>query len=319
MMKTTKFIVLSSEADMRLDRWFKKHFPDLNYGKLQKLLRTGQIRVDSSRAKASTKIVGGQLVRVPPSVRVQKTKETLDHISDTDVAWIRSLVIHEDEALIVLNKPQGIPVQGGSKVTRHIDGLLSGLVEKGAEKPKLVHRLDRDTSGVLVVARDAKAAAIVGKIFNQRKVKKTYWALVAGVPRPRRGTINASLLKKAGADGYQKVVVDEINGQEALTEYSVLDSFDNRFAWISLSPLTGRTHQLRVHCASLGTPIIGDVKYGGIGSIVQGIKASQMIHLHARYISMRHPFGNFFRISAPLPDLMIRSWQRFDFVLGEGC
>jgi 23S rRNA pseudouridine955/2504/2580 synthase len=308
-----------ADADIRLDRWFRRHFPALKHGRLEKLLRTGQIRVDGGRAKASTRLEPGQTVRVPPLGDEAGTADggagvsRRAAISEQDRAWIRSLVIYEDEDVIALNKPPGIAVQGGRKVARHIDGFLDALTGPDGERPRLVHRLDRDTSGVLLVARRARSAAALAEAFKGRDAKKTYWALVVGVPSPRRGTIDMSLLKVAGQDGNERVVRDDAMGKPAVTDYEVIDAAGRKIAWVALYPRTGRTHQLRVHCAGTGTPILGDGKYGGEAAHLDGVPGGDRLHLHARAIELPHPGGGTLRVTAPLPDAMAETWRFFQF------
>ena len=298
------------DADIRVDRWFRRHYPELKHGRLEKLLRTGQIRVDGGRVKASTRLEAGQVLRIPPLGENPGTQRHAGHpdVSDKDRAWIKSLILHEDADVIALNKPPGIAVQGGSGVGRHIDGLLAGLVRPGHEKPRLVHRLDRDTSGVLLVAKRASVAAKLGEIFRGRDANKTYWAIVAGVPSPREGTINDALIKSAGRDGYEKVVADATMGKSAVTDYRVIDAAGRKVAWLQLSPRTGRTHQLRVHCAGMDTPIAGDRKYGGERAILDGSPNPDALHLHARALVLPHPSGGALSVTAPLPERFARSW-----------
>jgi 23S rRNA pseudouridine955/2504/2580 synthase len=307
--------VSAAEADIRVDRWFKRHFPALRHGPLEKLLRTGQIRVDGGRVKASTRLEEGQTVRIPPMPdegSPAKRKHT-DEISAEDSDWIRSLVLHSDADVIALNKPPGIAVQGGRKVKRHIDGLLGALAGPGEERPKLVHRLDRDTSGVLLIARRADVAASLGDAFHSRNARKTYWALVAGVPRPREGMINAPLAKKADGAGHEKVVVDAEDGKSAQTDYQVVENAARKASWVVLQPYTGRTHQLRVHCAAIGTPIVGDGKYGGAESRIDGVPGADKLHLHARSITLPHPSGGELTVTAPLPPAMAKTWKFLGF------
>lgn len=307
--------VAPTEANIRVDRWFRRHFPALKHGRLEKLLRTGQIRVDGGRVKASTRLEEGQTVRIPPlpdEGDLPKKKHT-DEISATDSDWIRSLVLHSDADVIALNKPPGIAVQGGRKVKRHIDGLLGALAGPGEERPKLVHRLDRDTSGVLLIARRADVAASLGEAFHSRHAQKTYWALVAGVPRPREGMINAPLAKKADGARHEMVVVDSEDGKSAQTDYQVVENAARKAAWVILQPHTGRTHQLRVHCAAIGTPIVGDGKYGGAESRIEGVPGSDKLHLHARSITLPHPAGGQLTVTAPLPPAMKKTWQFLGF------
>ena len=307
--------VAADEADIRLDRWFKRHFPAVKHGRLEKLLRTGQIRVDGHRVKASTRLGAGQSIRVPPLDDEAEDSEAgalRPAVSDRDRSWIRSLVIFRDDDVIALNKPPGIAVQGGHKVARHIDGLLDALAEKGDDRPRLVHRLDRDTSGVLLIARRASSAAALAEAFRARDAHKTYWALVAGVPRPPKGTIDAALVKKAGRDGMEKMVADEA-GKTAITDYEVVATAGRKAAWLILRPHTGRTHQLRVHCAAIGTPIVGDAKYGGDKARLDGVPGSDHLHLHARAIDIPHPSGGRLQVTAALPPIMAETWRFFGF------
>lgn len=307
--------VAAGDSDIRVDRWFKRHFPALRHGRLEKMLRTGQIRVDGGRVKASTRLEEGQMIRIPPMPEDDQAARPAQpvEISAEDRDWIRSLVLHADGDLIALNKPPGIAVQGGRKVARHIDGLLGALAGEGEGRPKLVHRLDRDTSGVLLIARRADVAAALGEIFHSRRAQKTYWALVAGVPRPREGMINAPLAKQADHQGREKMVVDLDAGKSATTDYEVIENAARRAAWLALHPHTGRTHQLRVHCAAIGTPILGDGKYGGTESRLDGVPGSDKLHLHARAITFPHPSGGELTITAPLPTVMRKTWEFLGF------
>lgn len=307
--------VLAGESDIRVDRWFKRHFPALKHGRLEKMLRTGQIRVDGGRVKASARLEEGQMIRIPPmpdDADVTRRPQRAE-VSEEDRTWIKSLVLHADQDLIALNKPPGIAVQGGRKVARHIDRLLGALAEEGTDRPKLVHRLDRDTSGVLLIARRADVAAALGEIFHSRRAQKTYWALVAGVPRLREGMINAPLAKQPDYQGREKMVVDLEMGKSATTDYEVIENAARRVAWLALQPHTGRTHQLRVHCAAIGTPILGDGKYGGPESRLDGVPATDKLHLHARAITFPHPAGGDLTITAPLPDFMKKTWAFLGF------
>ncbi len=303
------------EADIRLDRWFGRNYPGLTHGRLEKLLRTGQIRVDGRRARSGTRLSPGQTVRVPPlddaAARPDGPRGRV--VSPSDRAWIRALVIHSDDDVIVLNKPPGIAVQGGSGVDTHIDGMLAALAGDGVGAPRLVHRLDRDTGGVLVVARHAAAAAALAAAFRRRDVHKTYWALVAGVPRQRSGVVDSALAKTVGRDGRERVMAGAAGGRQAVTRYRVVEAAGRRAAWLALHPLTGRTHQLRVHCAGLGTPIIGDRKYGDAADLVAGLPAGRSLHLHARAIEIAHPSGGTLRAEAPLSAPMAETWRFLGF------
>ena len=318
MSRVQHLIVSEDEADQRLDRWFKAHFPGMTHGQLEKHLRKGDIRVDKKRSKAGDRLEAGQTVRVPPlSDDVLKPVPagkgnitTPPKLSDQDVAEIRGMVLHMDDSVIVLNKPAGLPVQGGSGQSRHVDGLLEGLRYNFPEKPRLTHRLDKDTSGVLVLGRTRQAAKHLAEAFKRRTTRKIYWALLAGVPKPREGTISYNLAKIVTANG-EKVVVDR-DGQKAVTDYSVVEMAAQKACWVAFKPLTGRTHQLRVHAVALGTPIVGDGKYGGPDAFLDGVISKKM-HLHAREITISHPDGGDLTVSAPLDRHMVESWKLFGF------
>lgn len=308
--------VTSDETGMRLDRWFSSHYPTLGHGALQKLLRTGQVRVDGGRVKAKDRVEAGQTIRVPPLPQ-QETKERtkrLENLSGSDVKFIRSLVIYEDNDVIALNKPPGLAVQGGTKTGRHVDGLLDGLRQKNGERPRLVHRLDKDTSGVLLLARSRSAAAMLGKALQGRRVIKTYWALLKGVPAPLQGEIDQALAKRGG-DGAERMdfADDHDDGsRRAVTRYEVIEKAGQKCCWAALWPLTGRTHQLRVHMAGIGHPVVGDGKYGGEEAHPGGQIASKL-HLHAREIEVPLTRGGTLKVKAALPDHMAATWALLGF------
>jgi 23S rRNA pseudouridine955/2504/2580 synthase len=305
------------EAGMRLDRWFRLHFPNVGYTHLQKLLRSGQVRVDAGRVQANARLAAGQQVRVPAAVRQPpKPAPSLTPplgLSKGDRDLIERMILFEDEHVLVLDKPFGIAVQGGTGTKRHIDGLLAGMADRFGDRPRLVHRLDRDTTGVLLVAKHRDAAAKLGRIFQTRSAAKTYWALVVGVPKPPQGRIEAPLVKAAGPDGdrVRKAGPGEQDAaMHATTHYSVIDRVAHKAAWVSLKPVTGRQHQLRAHMALIGNPIVGDNKYGGdTGLADSGIEGK--LHLHARRIVIPHPKAGEPRIdvTAPLPEHMRKTWE----------
>jgi len=309
--------VAPEDAEIRLDRWFKRHFPSLAHGRLEKLLRTGQVRVDGKRAEASDRVAPGQRVRVPPLPEdgAPPRKDRSPRITDSDARYVRGLVIHRDEDVIVIDKPAGLAVQGGSGTTRHLDALLDALRFDAEERPRLVHRLDKDTSGVLVLARSSAVAAKLAAAFRSKTVRKLYWAAVVGAPKPRNGKIDQSLAKHAGPKG-ERVSEDEEDGEPALTFYRTVAHAGERIAWLALEPVTGRTHQLRVHCAGLGTPILGDRKYGG-GAFIAGLPPPRQLHLHARAIALPHPRGGTLTASAKLPPHMRATWSFFGFEEGQ--
>lgn len=310
--------VSADEADLRLDRWFKRRFPALGHGRLEKLLRTGQVRVDGKRAKASLRLAEGQVVRVPPTATLPAASASFvdrgpPPVSAADMAFVRSLVIHRDADVIALNKPPGLAVQGGTGTHRHLDGMLDALRFDAEERPRLVHRLDRDTSGVLLLARNARAAAKLAAAFRGKTARKLYWALVAGMPRPARGKIDLPLAKEAGPAG-ERMARDDEAGQRAITLYATVDTAADRAAWLVMWPLTGRTHQLRVHAVEgLGLPIVGDGKYGGQAAFLTG-SVSRKLHLHARSIALPHPSGQGqLAVTAKLPPHMAETWALFGF------
>jgi 23S rRNA pseudouridine955/2504/2580 synthase len=306
-------IVTADEDAIRLDHWFKRHFPGLGYGRLQKLLRTGQVRVDGGRVKAGLRLAVGQSIRVPPISDAATPKKKREEISEKDTAFAQSLVIHRDQDVIVIDKPAGLPVQGGTGVTRHLDGMLDALMFDAPERPRLVHRLDRDTSGVLVLARNRKSAVHLGRSFNGKSARKIYWAATVGVPRLARGRIDLPLGKLPGRGG-ERMGVDPEDGKRAVTLYSILERSGNRLAWLALWPQTGRTHQLRAHAASMDTPILGDGKYGGTEAFLQSDEVPRQIHLHAREISLPHPSGRgTLRVAAELPPHMRKTWSLMGF------
>lgn len=307
--------VAEDEAETRLDRWFRRHFPQLTQGALQKMLRTGQVRVNGKRADASTRLASGQEVRVPPlpagpAPDEARRRPALDEGAARDLA---ARIIHRDDSLLVLDKPHGLPVQGGPGIRESVDALLDALRFGAEERPRLVHRLDRDTSGVLVLARGAASAARLAAAFRGRDVEKTYWALVVGRPEAPEGRIDLALAKLGGPRGERTRAVDDpADGARAITDFRTLDAAKRRVAWLELRPVTGRTHQIRVHCAEgLGCPVLGDGKYGGAAAHMEGLP--NKLHLHARALRLPHPEGGTLEVAAPLPPHMRESFAFFGF------
>ncbi len=315
-----QFTVAPDDDGIRLDRWFKRHLADTSFTTVAKWARTGQLRIDGARATPGDRLVAGQTLRLPPAeaprTDAPKKRERAP-LSDDEAAYARDMVIHKDAAALVLNKPPGLATQGGTKTTEHVDGLLDALTFESEGRPKLVHRLDKDTSGALLVARNARAAGFFAKSFSSRTARKVYWALVVGVPEIRDGIIELPIGKQPGTGG-EKMHVDEEAGSPARTRYRVIERAGNRAAWVELQPYTGRTHQLRVHMNAIGHPIVGDGKYGGPAAFLTG-GVSRKMHLHARRIRIDHPDGGQIDVSAELPPHFAESMGLlgFDEMLGD--
>ena len=311
--------VTQDEADIRLDRWFRRHFPGLPQSAIQKLCRTGQIRVDGHRAEAATRLAAGQSVRVPPLPVAPPPAKPAPEIDPAVSRDLQRLVLYRDDHVLVLNKPHGLPVQGGPGITHHLDALLDALRFGATDRPRLVHRLDRDTSGVLLLARSPGVAAKLAAAFRTRAVKKTYWAVVAGRPVPVEGRIDLPLKRITGGRGERTEPAerDDPDAARAISDYRTLDNAAQKLAWLELQPLTGRTHQLRVHCVALGAPIVGDVKYArpdqnnAFSAEISGL--SPELHLHARALELPHPAGGTLIVEAELPPHMVQTFRTLGF------
>ena len=310
----------ADDDGIRLDRWFKRHHPAVTHGLLEKLLRKGEVRVDGKRAKSADRITAGQVVRLPPQVvhakdeRPQKPQAEAKHpLATKDMGSLADRILYMDKQVIVIDKPPGLATQGGSGLTKHVDGMLDSLQYEKPTRPKLVHRLDRDTSGVLLIARTALAASGLSASLALRDTSKVYWALTRGVPAQKHGVIKAALAKEGTRGKDERMTVsEEDDAKSALTEYAVMGTAGTEFAWVAARPITGRTHQIRVHLASLGTPIVGDFKYGGDAVKGRG-ELENRLHLHARSIDIAHPEGGRLKVMAPLPPHMIHAWRLFGF------
>lgn len=312
--------VAADEAGMRLDRWFKAHFPGVRHGELEKFLRKGQVRVDGGRAKSNRRLEAGEEIRIPPLDDDAASKPKPRRPDPTDAEALKALILYVDDAIMALNKPFGLAVQGGTGTTRHVDAMLKAYAGK-KERPRLVHRLDKDTGGLLIVARTRKAAQALGDAFKGRDVEKTYWALTVGAPRPREGTIDMPVAKRMVRvrDGGQERVVpaEGEDAKKAITDYQTLEEA-GPVAFLAMRPVTGRTHQLRVHAAAIGCPIVGDGKYGGEAARIEGV--SPKLHLFCRTMTFSHPAtGREMTLTAPLTGHMKETWKFFSFDANAAC
>ena len=306
-------IVTKEESGLRLDRWLgKKGVP---FFLVHKFCRSGQLRIDGKRAKADTRLVEGQNVRIPPYT----PKESTEHkrpvkLSDKDRAYIKSLVIYDDGQIIALNKPSGLATQGGTNMKQHVDRLLEGLVNKDGIKPHLVHRLDKDTSGVLLLARNAEMARILGQAFKSKNIEKTYIGITTGITDPLFGEIKAPLLKTDTGRNKDRIIANE-DGKFAHTLFTVLDRIGKQAALVAFQPLTGRTHQIRVHSAYMGCPLIGDFKYGYDKESFAEMNLKKRLHLHAYRLRLPHPSGGkkILDFIAPIPDDFVFNMKALGF------
>ena len=311
--------VAAGDAEARLDRWFKRHYPGLPYGRLAKLLRTGRIRVDGRRARPNQRLEPGQVVRVPPlPPDADAEAPPSGPVSEAEREAFAARVLYRDESVIAVNKPHGLPSQGGTRVPRSVDDLAHALCPDDAQRPRLVHRLDKDTSGVLLLARTANAATALGRAMREGWARKVYWAVTAGRPPHREGRVDVRLSKHKRGGG-EKMGPDP-KGKRAVTHYRELAATPSGLAWLALVPRTGRTHQLRVHASHLDAPILADGKYGGPAAYPEDVLPDKL-HLHARELALPHPDdGTTLRLAAPLPDHMTETFAAlgFDAAAGDG-
>jgi 23S rRNA pseudouridine955/2504/2580 synthase len=304
--------VTADEGGMRVDRFLEARFPGLSFSHIQRIIRKGELRVNGKRAQPKQRLEAGQAVRIPPLRLDQPKPPRARHTADDDTrAFLESITLHEDADVLVLNKPLGLAVQGGSGTTRHLDGLLEVLRDANGQRPRLVHRLDKDTAGCLLVAKTRFAASALAKNFRSRSARKIYWALVVGVPKPRQGRISTFLAKEEREDdSFMRIARHgEKGASHAVTYYAVVDTAARQLAWLSLKPVTGRTHQLRAHMAHIGHPIVGDPKYFSKENWELPGGMQNRMHLLARRIVVPHPRGGTIDITAPLPPHMQQSWN----------
>ncbi len=303
--------VAPDEAGMRVDRFLEGRFPGLSFSHIQRIIRKGELRVNGKRAQPKDRLAAGQMVRIPPLKLDAPKPRPGDEADEKTRAFLKSITLHEDADVLVLNKPMGLSVQGGSGTTRHLDGMLEVLRDTQGQRPRLVHRLDKDTAGCLLVAKTRFAAAALAKTFRSRAARKIYWALVAGVPKPRQGRISTFLAKEEREDdSYMRIAAHGDEGaSHAVTYYAVVETSAQKLAWLSLKPVTGRTHQLRAHMAHIGYPIVGDPKYFSKENWELPGGMQNRLHLLARRIAVPHPRGGVVDITAPLPPHMQQSWN----------
>jgi 23S rRNA pseudouridine955/2504/2580 synthase len=313
------FTVSEDDDGIRLDRWFKRHMPEVSFNLVSRWARTGQLRLGGRKAAPGDRVEAGQEIRIPPleaqPARTARQQPKREALTPDEAEFVRGMVIHQDEHAFVLNKPPGLATQGGTKTTQHLDRLLDGLADDRG-RPKLVHRLDKNTSGALLVARTARSAGHFAKAFSGRTARKVYWALVVGIPDSSEGLIDAPLAKQPGTGG-EKMHIDEEHGLPSRTRWRVIDRAGNRAAWVELQPLTGRTHQLRAHMAATGHPIVGDAKYGGPEAFLTG-GISRKLHLHARRIRIDAPVGGTIDVTAEVPPHFAESLATLGFESGAG-
>jgi 23S rRNA pseudouridine955/2504/2580 synthase len=304
--------VTADESGMRVDRFLEAKFPGLSFSHIQRVIRKGQVRIDGKRTQPKNRLQAGQNVRIPPLRLERAAPRAPSEPGDAKTReFLKSITLYEDADVLVLNKPMGLAVQGGSGTTRHIDGMLEVLRDAHGQRPRLVHRLDKDTAGCLLVAKTRFAAAALAKSFRSRSARKIYWALVAGVPKPRQGRISTFLAKEEREeDSFMRIARHgEEGASHAVTYYAVVETAGPALAWISLKPVTGRTHQLRAHMAHIGHPIVGDAKYFARENWELPGGMQNRLHLLARRIAVPHPRGGIVDVTAPLPPHMQQSWN----------
>jgi 23S rRNA pseudouridine955/2504/2580 synthase len=310
--------ISEDEAGIRLDRWVKRHYPEINHAYLQKALRKGLIKLGGKKIASNHRLEAGQLLAISsffltdspnPSAAPTKPKPSF---TNTQLDAFKESILYRDDAIIVLNKAPGLAVQGGSKIRVSVDAMLDELRFGYSERPKLVHRLDKDTSGILLIARTAAVAAKLTEAFRDKTIQKTYWAVVVGAPRPAVGEVRMAITKAANETGYEQVTADKENSKPALTYYKTLKTVPHAVSWLEMTPVTGKMHQLRVHAQSLGTPILGDGKYGGKNAFIEGV--ANKLHLHATKLVLPKGITTQTLFHAPLPPHMQQTFSFFGFV-----
>ena len=311
--------VTGDESGMRVDRFLQARIPGLSFARIQRAIRKGEVRVDGKRVDANDRLEAGQIMRIPPLRAAPAPRASGDGAADKTLEFLKSITLYEDADVLVLNKPMGLAVQGGSGTTRHVDAMLEAMRDAHGQRPRLVHRLDKDTAGCLLVAKTRFAAAALAKSFRSRSARKIYWALVAGVPKPRQGRISTFLAKEQRVEESMMRIArhGEERASHAVTYYAVVDTAGPSLSWLSLKPVTGRTHQLRAHMAHIGHPIIGDAKYFSRENWQLPGGMQNRLHLLARRIAVPHPRGGVIDVTVPLPPHMQQSWNLLGLETGR--
>lgn len=310
--KVQTVVVTADENGMRVDRFLEARFPGLSFSHIQRIVRKGELRVNGKRADSKDRLEEGQSVRIPPlRLDTPKTASTLSEAEAKTLQALKDMTLYEDDDVLVLNKPAGLAVQGGSGMTRHVDQMLEVMRDAKGQKPRLVHRLDRETSGCLLIAKTRFAASALTGSFRHRSARKIYWALVAGVPKPKQGRISTYLAKEESEeDSIMRIAEHGDEGaSHAVTYYAVVEASATKLAWVSLKPVTGRTHQLRAHMAHIDHAIVGDPKYFNKENWQLPGGLQNRLHLLARRIVIPHPRGGVIDATAPLPPHMLQSWN----------
>lgn len=308
--------VTADESGMRVDRFFEARFEGLSFSHIQRIVRKGEVRVNGRRVQPKDRLEAGQSVRIPPlKLNEARPPSQRNEADDKTRAQLKAMTLYEDADVLVLNKPMGLAVQGGSGTVRHVDGMLEVLRDRAGQKPRLVHRLDKDTAGCLLIAKTRFAASALTKSFRTRSARKIYWALVAGVPKPKQGRISTFLAKEEREDdSFMRIAKHGEDGaSHAVTYYAVVETAARKIAWLSFKPVTGRTHQLRAHAAHISHPILGDPKYFNKENWDLPAGIQQKLHLLARRIVIPHPRGGQIDVTAPLPPHMQQSFAFLGF------
>ncbi len=296
-MKFQTVTITEQDNDIRLDRFFKRHFPDVPFGMVAKAVRRKAIRLNGARCDVSTRLCTGDVISFP-SFNVDENPTEVKKDFSKQAREFEKYIIYKDSYILVINKPAGLAVQGGTGINVSVDDLATHWNFEYEDKPKLVHRIDKETSGILILARKVDVAAELSELFKRRQIDKFYTAITKGVIDPRTGTLVSYLAKKQVDDDYEKVV-STTDGKKAITNYEVIDYAASSYALLSLNILTGRTHQIRQQLAEKNCPILGDSKYGNRESTPNFIKPKLYLHATLLKFELR---GKLYELKADFPD-----------------